>query len=87
MNIEAPIEAFEAQPTPKRTTVGVRVGGVLVGGTAPVVVQSMTNTDTADVDATVAQVAATAGRPVGTRRRRGRGGAGRRVGRRRAGRR
>ena len=42
MNIEAPIEAFEAQPTPKRPTVGVRVGGVLVGGTAPVVVQSMT---------------------------------------------
>ncbi|RIK84514.1 MAG: 4-hydroxy-3-methylbut-2-en-1-yl diphosphate synthase [Hyphomicrobiales bacterium] len=34
------------------------VGDVMVGGGAPVVVQSMTNTDTADVDATVAQVAA-----------------------------
>ncbi|MHC2352120.1 (E)-4-hydroxy-3-methylbut-2-enyl-diphosphate synthase [Sinorhizobium meliloti] len=32
--------------------------GVIVGGGAPVVVQSMTNTDTADIDATVAQVAA-----------------------------
>jgi (E)-4-hydroxy-3-methylbut-2-enyl-diphosphate synthase len=60
MNIEAPIEAFEADPAPKRPTVGVRVGGVQVGGSAPVVVQSMTNTDTADIDATVAQVAALA---------------------------
>ena len=34
------------------------VGGVIVGGDAPVVVQSMTNTDTADIDGTVAQVAA-----------------------------
>ena len=34
----------------------VRVGGVTLGGGAPVVVQSMTNTDTADVDATVRQV-------------------------------
>jgi (E)-4-hydroxy-3-methylbut-2-enyl-diphosphate synthase len=37
--------------------VAVRVGHVLVGGGAPVVVQSMTNTDTADVDGTVRQVA------------------------------
>ena len=35
---------------------GVSVGGVMVGGGAPVVVQSMTNTDTADIDATVRQV-------------------------------
>ena len=35
---------------------GVNVGGVMVGGGAPVVVQSMTNTDTADIDATVKQV-------------------------------
>jgi len=35
---------------------GVDVGGVQVGGGAPVVVQSMTNTDTADIDATVRQV-------------------------------
>jgi (E)-4-hydroxy-3-methylbut-2-enyl-diphosphate synthase len=38
-------------------TVPVNIGGVTVGGSAPIVVQSMTNTDTADVDATVAQVA------------------------------
>lgn len=36
---------------------GVRIGNVLVGGGAPVVVQSMTNTDTADVDSTVQQIA------------------------------
>jgi (E)-4-hydroxy-3-methylbut-2-enyl-diphosphate synthase len=40
----------------RRQSVGVNVGGVLVGGGAPVVVQSMTNTDTADIDATVKQV-------------------------------
>ncbi|MGB3387224.1 MAG: flavodoxin-dependent (E)-4-hydroxy-3-methylbut-2-enyl-diphosphate synthase [Pseudaminobacter sp.] len=45
-------------PFPRRNSVGVDVGGVMVGGDAPVVVQSMTNTDTADVDQTVAQVAA-----------------------------
>jgi len=43
---------------PRRTPVAVDVAGVTVGGGAPIVVQSMTNTDTADVDATVAQVAA-----------------------------
>ncbi|MGE0749379.1 MAG: flavodoxin-dependent (E)-4-hydroxy-3-methylbut-2-enyl-diphosphate synthase [Variibacter sp.] len=46
-----------AGPAPRRTSVGVMVGNVHVGGGAPVVVQSMTNTDTADVDATVRQVA------------------------------
>ena len=45
-------------PFPRRQSVAVDVGGVVVGGGAPVVVQSMTNTDTADVDQTVAQVAA-----------------------------
>ncbi|WP_334175870.1 flavodoxin-dependent (E)-4-hydroxy-3-methylbut-2-enyl-diphosphate synthase [Pseudoxanthobacter sp.] len=50
----------EAGPAPRRPAVGVDVGGVMVGGGAPVVVQSMTNTDTADVDATVQQVAALA---------------------------
>jgi (E)-4-hydroxy-3-methylbut-2-enyl-diphosphate synthase len=44
----------------RRSTVTVRVGGVPVGSEHPVVVQSMTNTDTADVDRTVAQVAALA---------------------------
>jgi (E)-4-hydroxy-3-methylbut-2-enyl-diphosphate synthase len=41
-------------------TVGVRVGRIQVGGGAPVVVQSMTSTDTTDVDATVAQCLALA---------------------------
>ncbi|MEW7007931.1 flavodoxin-dependent (E)-4-hydroxy-3-methylbut-2-enyl-diphosphate synthase [Lentilitoribacter sp. EG35] len=45
-------------PKSRRLTQGVNVGGVIVGGQAPIVVQSMTNTDTADIDATVAQVAA-----------------------------
>jgi (E)-4-hydroxy-3-methylbut-2-enyl-diphosphate synthase len=45
-------------PKARRASVAVDVGGVMVGGGAPVVVQSMTNTDTADVDATVAQIAA-----------------------------
>lgn len=49
---------YFSSPFPRRRSVGVDVGGVVVGGTAPVVVQSMTNTDTADVDSTVAQVAA-----------------------------
>jgi (E)-4-hydroxy-3-methylbut-2-enyl-diphosphate synthase len=41
----------------RRRSVAVRIGPVVVGGGAPVVVQSMTNTDTADVAATVRQVA------------------------------
>ena len=44
----------------RRRSVTVRVGAVLVGGDYPVVVQSMTNTDTADIDATVRQVRALA---------------------------
>ncbi|MCB9991487.1 MAG: flavodoxin-dependent (E)-4-hydroxy-3-methylbut-2-enyl-diphosphate synthase [Rhodospirillales bacterium] len=42
----------------RHKTIAVKVRGVTVGGGAPVVVQSMTNTDTADVDATYAQVKA-----------------------------
>jgi (E)-4-hydroxy-3-methylbut-2-enyl-diphosphate synthase len=42
---------------PRRHSVGVQVGGVQVGGDAPIVVQSMTNTDTADVAGTAKQVA------------------------------
>ncbi|MER9471439.1 flavodoxin-dependent (E)-4-hydroxy-3-methylbut-2-enyl-diphosphate synthase [Mesorhizobium sp. M0520] len=49
---------YFSSPFPRRRSVGVDVGGVMVGGGAPVVVQSMTNTDTADIDQTVAQVAA-----------------------------
>ena len=51
---------YQSFPLPRRRSVGVNVGGVMVGGDAPVVVQSMTNTDTADIDGTVAQVAALA---------------------------
>jgi len=46
--------------SPRRASIPVGVGGVTVGGNAPVVVQSMTNTDTADIAGTVAQVAALA---------------------------
>ena len=37
-------------------TPAVNVGGVIIGGLAPIVVQSMTNTDTADIEATVKQI-------------------------------
>ena len=47
----------EALRPRRRPTVSVDVGGVLVGSAHPVVVQSMTNTDTADADATAIQVA------------------------------
>src|SRR6202171_1425411 len=49
-----------AGPSARHKTTQVMVGNVAVGGGAPIVVQSMTNTDTADVDGTVAQVAALA---------------------------
>ena len=48
------------QVVTRHPTRQVRIGAVAVGGFAPVVVQSMTNTDTADADATVAQVSALA---------------------------
>jgi (E)-4-hydroxy-3-methylbut-2-enyl-diphosphate synthase len=44
----------------RRASRSVKVGSVTIGGTAPVVVQSMTNTDTADVDGSVAQIIALA---------------------------
>ena len=51
-------------PLSRHATVGVRVGqgdgAVMVGGGAPIVVQSMTNTDTADIEGTTRQVAALA---------------------------
>src|SRR5271157_1560180 len=49
-----------AAPLARHQTTPVKVGDVTVGGGAPVVVQSMTNTDTADIDGTVRQVAALA---------------------------
>jgi (E)-4-hydroxy-3-methylbut-2-enyl-diphosphate synthase len=46
--------------SPRRVSVAVNVGGVKIGGDHPIVVQSMTNTDTADVVSTVNQVLALA---------------------------
>ena len=48
--------SLEFGPRQRRESVGVRVGPVIVGGGQPVVVQSMTNTDTADLKTTVRQV-------------------------------
>ena len=45
---------------PRRKSIAVRVGDVVVGGDAPIVVQSMTNTDTADAEGTARQVKALA---------------------------
>ncbi|MGH8186921.1 MAG: flavodoxin-dependent (E)-4-hydroxy-3-methylbut-2-enyl-diphosphate synthase [Steroidobacteraceae bacterium] len=44
----------------RRPCIAVRIGSVTVGGGAPIVVQSMTNTDTADIESTVQQVASLA---------------------------
>ena len=50
-------DTMSSSPIPRRPSVAVRIGSVMVGGEAPIVVQSMTNTDTADVQKTVAQIA------------------------------
>ena len=55
--LSAPLSEWAFGPMPRRATRQVRVGAVAVGGDAPVVVQSMTNTDTADVASTAKQVA------------------------------
>ena len=47
---------FNAAYLPRRASVAVKIDHVTVGGDAPVTIQSMTNTDTADVEATVRQV-------------------------------
>ena len=47
-------------PAPRRASTAVRIAHVTVGGTAPIVVQSMTNTDTGDIEGTVQQSAALA---------------------------
>ncbi len=62
MTVVGPIQPAPADLSlkPRRRSVAVKVGNVQVGGEAPVVVQSMTNTDTADVAATAAQVEALA---------------------------
>ncbi|HXX84455.1 MAG TPA: flavodoxin-dependent (E)-4-hydroxy-3-methylbut-2-enyl-diphosphate synthase [Casimicrobiaceae bacterium] len=54
------MSAFAPNPIARRQTRCAHVGGVAIGGGAPIAVQSMTNTDTADVTATVAQVKALA---------------------------
>ncbi len=46
----------ESGPLGRRSSIAVKIGSVVVGGCHPVVVQSMTNTDTADADATAKQV-------------------------------
>src|SRR6186713_2096217 len=56
----APMSGFARPDIPRRRSRAVRVGPVVIGGGAPIVVQSMTNTDTADVASTVAQVKALA---------------------------
>jgi len=48
--------SLELHPTGRRDSVAVKVGSVVIGGGAPIVVQSMTNTDTADLDSTVKQI-------------------------------
>ena len=57
--MNAPVR-ITSGPMERRRSIPVNVGGVVVGGDAPVVVQSMTNTDTADIPGTIAQVAALA---------------------------
>jgi len=47
-------------PAPRRKSVPVKIGDITVGGDMPIVVQSMTNTDTADAEGTAKQVAALA---------------------------
>nr|HEV7952699.1 flavodoxin-dependent (E)-4-hydroxy-3-methylbut-2-enyl-diphosphate synthase [Candidatus Acidoferrales bacterium] len=54
-NGAAPPFVAHISSIPRKKTYGVRVGKIMVGGGAPVVVQSMTNTDTADVDSTFQQ--------------------------------
>ena len=58
--IEPMTQTSDTNMSPRRRSVPVNVAGVVVGGAAPVVVQSMTNTDTADIASTVTQIAALA---------------------------
>ncbi|HYI22509.1 MAG TPA: flavodoxin-dependent (E)-4-hydroxy-3-methylbut-2-enyl-diphosphate synthase, partial [Candidatus Limnocylindrales bacterium] len=57
---QLPVIEGEAHLPGRRQTPTVDVGGMLIGSRHPVVVQSMTNTDTADADGTALQVAALA---------------------------
>src|SRR5256884_5104529 len=60
--IAVPVSAAQAFPMiiTRRSSVQVSIGAIRVGGGAPIVVQSMTNTDTADVEGTARQVQALA---------------------------
>src|SRR3954451_2363975 len=58
--LEKTIDSDIAGPAPRHHTTQVKVGDVAVCGGATIVVQSMSNTDTADIDGTIAQVAALA---------------------------
>lgn len=51
---------FATNPIKRRQSTQIKVGNVLIGGDAPIAVQTMTNTRTTDVDATVAQIRAIA---------------------------
>ncbi|MGH8088368.1 MAG: flavodoxin-dependent (E)-4-hydroxy-3-methylbut-2-enyl-diphosphate synthase, partial [Stenotrophomonas sp.] len=55
--VSQPTQPSDTTVWARRQTQPVRIGGVVVGGGKPVVVQSMTNTDTADVASSVKQVA------------------------------
>src|SRR3982750_1804976 len=57
MNRSTPADTKLPAANSRRASVAVRVGNVTVGGDAPIVVQSMTNTDTTDVEGTAKQVA------------------------------
>jgi len=57
MNETSTPKPREAQPAARRPSIGVQIGKVTVGGGAPIVVQSMTNTDTEDPVATAKQIA------------------------------
>jgi len=55
--VTRPTPPADASAWPRRITHAVNIGGILVGGGNPVVVQSMTNTDTADIAGSVRQIA------------------------------
>ncbi|NUO71980.1 MAG: flavodoxin-dependent (E)-4-hydroxy-3-methylbut-2-enyl-diphosphate synthase [Frateuria sp.] len=57
MSDSVSLQPRPAGPAERRASVGVRVGKVMVGGGAPIVVQSMTNTDTEDPASTAKQIA------------------------------
>ena len=79
--LENPLQNDIAGPAPRHRTTQVMVGNVAVGGGAPIVVQSMTNTDTADIQGTIDQVARAVPRRLGNgaHHRRPRGGRRRRA--------